>query len=41
MCIDNEYFMKNCLSLAKIAKERGDGPVGSILEEECRALSVD
>lgn len=31
MSIDNEYFMKECLSLAQVAKERGDSPVGSIL----------
>jgi tRNA(adenine34) deaminase len=31
MSIDNERFMRECLSLARIAKERGDSPVGSIL----------
>lgn len=31
MGVDNEMFMKECLYLAKIAKERGDSPVGSIL----------
>lgn len=31
MSIDNEGFMRECLSLARMAKERGDSPVGSIL----------
>jgi tRNA(adenine34) deaminase len=31
MSSDNERFMRECLSLARIAKERGDSPVGSIL----------
>ncbi len=31
MSVDNEQFMRECLSLARTAKERGDSPVGSIL----------
>lgn len=31
MNVDNERFMRECLSLARLAKERGDSPVGSIL----------
>ena len=27
----HEYFMQKCIELAKIAKRRGDSPVGSIL----------
>jgi tRNA(adenine34) deaminase len=31
MSADNEQFMRECLILAGVAKERGDSPVGSIL----------
>lgn len=27
----HEYFMRKCIALAQIAKQRGDSPVGSIL----------
>jgi len=31
MDLNNEYFMKECLALARAAKQRGDSPVGAIL----------
>ncbi|WP_106604957.1 nucleoside deaminase [Chitinophaga ginsengisoli] len=31
MDLNNEYFMRECLGLARAAKQRGDSPVGAIL----------
>lgn len=28
---EHEFFMHRCIELAKLARERGDGPVGSLL----------
>ena len=36
---DYENYMRDCIKLAKIAKDRGDSPVGSILVRDGKIIS--
>lgn len=37
--LNHEFYMKKCISLAQLAKQRGDSPVGSILVLDDRIIA--